>query len=43
MGAAYVVAAVNRYGRDNTNVSVTKDLQMYAKQGGDAVKTLISK
>lgn len=43
LGVAYVVAAVNRYGRDNTNVSLTKDLQGYAKQGGDAVKTLISK
>ena len=43
VGAAYVIAAVNRYGRENTNVSLVKDIQGYAKQGGDAVKTLISK
>lgn len=43
VGAAYVIAAVNRYGRDNTNVSLVKDLQGYSKQAGDAVKTLISK
>ena len=43
VGAAYLIAAVNRYGRDNTNVSLVKDLQGYVKQGGDVVKTLVSK
>jgi len=43
MGMAYVLAAVNRYGKENSNADVKADVIGYAKQGGDAVKKLAGK
>ena len=43
VGAACLIAAVGRYGRENTNVSPVTDIQRYVKQGGDAVMSAIGK